>query len=86
MIAIYSSVPDECLRPRYKVLGIIIKKLSSFDLKRVISYQVIIFSLDFAVRITYHVQTLILDVVSSSLEITSDLLTIKTSLLLGAGE
>ena len=68
------------------------QKMSNFDIKSVIKFQLMILSLDFVVRITSNVQTLILGIISPPppwlliLEIPSDPPLIKTPHLLGTEE
>ena len=60
MLRRYSSAPNK--RPHFYQFGkFVTQKLSNFDVKSVISWHVTILYLDFVVKITSHVQTLILD-------------------------
>ena len=51
--------------PAYQFLEILIKKWFDFDFKNVINNKVMVLYLDSVVRITSHVQTLILDLAST---------------------
>ena len=69
MIEYTSRVPNEYPPHVYQFLVIFDLKCQNFEVKSVNSCQILILYLDLFVRITSHVQTLLLDLVSLTYEV-----------------